>query len=327
MNRALSIPLLGTVAVLLAGIMTLLTVTQRLPEHRNAPGAAIDPSDAGATASADRREYRILFGGDMMFDRWIRTQSRRKGNAFVFDGLRHEFDRHDLVVANLEGPISDHPSVSETSAIGSADNYRFTFDPSWAATLHDAGISPVFLGNNHILNQGEEGLRQTKALLTSASVAFFGDPVGEDRVFVRELDGLRLALVGYDEFTADASRRAFKDIALVRKQADIVILYAHWGTEYEPVRSDVRALAHSFIDAGCDAVIGSHPHIVQEREEYAGKTIYYSLGNLIFDQYLRDDTRQGLLVSMTIDPETNRLSFREIPVSLRSDGSTSLVTD
>jgi poly-gamma-glutamate capsule biosynthesis protein CapA/YwtB (metallophosphatase superfamily) len=86
----------------------------------------------------------------------------------------------------------------------------------------------------------------------------------------------------------------------------------------------VRQLAHAFVDAGSDAVIGSHPHIVQEKEEYAGKTIYYSLGNFVFDQYQRDDTKHGLLVSMTIDPSAKAILFRDIPIELHTDGSTSV---
>ncbi|MEI7749452.1 MAG: CapA family protein [Candidatus Moraniibacteriota bacterium] len=267
---------------------------------------------------------RILFGGDMMFDRWIREKAMKRGNGFVFDGVRDELKSHDLTVANLEGPITDQPSVSMTSVIGSHDNYVFSFDPSWAKTLALEGIGPVNLGNNHILNQEEDGVTQTRNYLNEAKVAYFGDPTSEDRILIQDVRGTKIAFVSYDEFASDGKRHTFDDIAKAKASSDIVILYAHWGSEYLPVRDDVRALAHAFIDAGCDAIIGSHPHIAQEKETYAGKTVYYSLGNFIFDQYQRDDTRRGLLVSMTVDPVSKAISFRDVPIELRTDGSTTL---
>jgi len=278
--------------------------------------------DRSGMERENRGAVRILFGGDMMFDRWIRERAMKRGNAFVFDGVREELRSHDMTVANLEGPITDRPSASMTSEIGSRDNYVFTFDPSWAKTLVEEGIGLVNLGNNHILNQGDDGVAQTKRRLGDAGVSFFGDPTGDGRMFIRDIRGTRIAFVNYDEFAYDGKENAFEDIATARSSADYVILYAHWGSEYLPVRDDIRSLAHAFIDAGCDAVIGSHPHVVQEKEVYRDRAVYYSLGNFIFDQYLREDTRKGLLVSMTIDPASKGMTFRDIPIVLRTDGST-----
>jgi hypothetical protein len=266
----------------------------------------------------------LLFGGDMMFDRWIREKTMKRGNSFVFDGVRDELKTHDLVVANLEGPITDMRSKSMLSTIGSRDNYIFTFDPSWATTLAKEGIGPVNLGNNHILNQETEGAIRTKAYLDEVGVASFGDPTSENRISIQDIRGTKVSFVSYDEFTSDGKRHAFDDIAKAKATSDIVILYAHWGAEYLPVRENVRQLAHAFVDAGADAVIGSHPHVVQDSETYAGKTIYYSLGNFVFDQYQRDDTKHGLLVSMTIDPSAKAILFRDIPIELHTDGSTSV---
>lgn len=281
-----------------------------------------------ATVQPDQKDsapIRVLFGGDMMFDRWIREKAMKRGNAFVFDGVRDEIQAHDLTVANLEGPITDKFSTSVASEIGSRENYVFTFDPSWAVTLAQEGIGPVNFGNNHILNQGQAGVVQTRKFLDDAEVPYFGDQTADDRISIHDIRGTSIAFVGYDEFTPDGKTHAFDDIARAKSLADIVILYAHWGSEYLPVRDDVRSLAHSFVDAGCDVVIGSHPHIVQEREEYSEKTIYYSLGNFIFDQYLREDTKHGLLVSMTIDPATKVASFRDIPIELHTDGGTTIL--
>lgn len=268
----------------------------------------------------------IIFGGDMMFDRYIRTVMRRHGDGFPLAPLRETFRSADLVVANLEGPITESASVSETSGFGSRENYVFTFPPATAKLLKDAHIDAVSLGNNHILNFKASGVESTKRYLAEAGVGQFGSPLsGDNRVLVRDLGGLKVALVNYNQFVFQGKEKAFEDIAEAQSEADVVILYAHWGKEYEPEEPAVVDLAHRFIDAGADAIIGSHPHVVEGKETYKGKTIYYSLGNLVFDQYFEEDTMRGLLVRMTIDPETKALSYEDIPVVLKRTGETALL--
>lgn len=314
----------SSVLLLVAGAI-LLYFGQSSP---NPSWRTADGNDRNNTAvEPDRKDVapiRVLFGGDMMFDRWIREKAMKRGNAFVFDGVRDEIRAHDLTVANLEGPITDKPSKSIASAIGSRENYIFTFDPSWASTLAEEGIGPVSLGNNHISNQGQDGVVQTRKFLNGAGVPYFGDQTADDRISIQDIRGMKIAFVSYDEFVPGEKEHAFDDIAKGKAASDFVIMYAHWGAEYLPVRDDVRSLAHAFVDAGCDAVIGSHPHIIQESETYAGKTIYYSLGNFIFDQYQQADTKHGLLVSMTIDSSTKATSFRDIPIELHTNGGTTI---
>lgn len=267
----------------------------------------------------------FLFGGDLMFDRYIRTVIRRHGNDFPLAPLRETLAQADLVVANLEGPITGNASRSETSAIGARDNYFFTFDPTVAGVLRDFRIGAVNIGNNHILNFKEDGVKETEQYLSQAGVGFFGSPlVGDDRILKKEIRGVKIALVNYNQFVWQGKEKAFEDIKTAKEAADVVVLYTHWGTEYVPATPAIKELAHVFIDAGADLIIGSHPHVVQEKEVYQGKTIYYSLGNLVFDQYLDQATRQGLLVRATYDPKTRSFTFAEISITLKSTGQTVL---
>jgi AmmeMemoRadiSam system protein B len=278
----------------------------------------VSPSGRGA-------KPRILFGGDMMFDRYIRTVIRTRGENFIFSPLRETLAGADAVVANLEGPITGSGSESETSVIGEAKNYVFTFPSETAALLKNEHIGIVNLGNNHILNFREDGAAQTERFLTAAGVEYFGSPVGSDgRILRKTFGGTKIAFVNYNQFVFQGKEKAFEDIRSARASADIVAVYAHWGKEYVPALPEIKDLAHRFIDAGADVIIGSHPHVVQEREVYAGKTIYYSLGNFIFDQYEKAETTQGLLVGMSIDPATKALSFEDIPIVLRNTGQTAL---
>ena len=282
-------------------------------------------SEPGEASVATGEPVTLLFGGDMMFDRYLRTIARRESGAFLFGNTGELLTSADLVIANLEGPITDHTSVSETSVIGSRENYVFTFDPGVARLLHEEHIDVVNLGNNHSLNFGKEGVIQTNAYLTEAGVGYFGSPLPEDeRFLIRDIRGTRVALVNYNEFVWQGKEKALADIAEVRDEADVIILYTHWGTEYVPATESVKRLAREFVDAGADLVIGSHPHVIQESEVYQGKTIYYSLGNFIFDQYFSPETTAGLLVRAAYDPATEQFSFEDIPVTLKNIGQTVL---
>ncbi len=273
-------------------------------------------SDSGVT---------IIFGGDMMFDRSIRIARAERGEDFLFAPLRELLSGADVVVANLEGPITDNISVSVHSIMGEAKNYVFTFPPETAQLLKKEHIDIVNLGNNHILNFHNEGALQTKKYLEAAGVEYFGSPLaGDERVLYKEWSGHKMAFVNYNQFILEGKEKAFADIKQARAKADVVVLYTHWGKEYVPALPSIKDLAHQFIEAGVDVIIGSHPHVVEEKEVYAGKTIYYSLGNLIFDQYHDVATMHGLMVKMTVTAKNHELSFEDIPVVLAPTGQTML---
>jgi len=97
------------------------------------------------------------------------------------------------------------------------------------------------------------------------------------------------------------------------------VVYTHWGLEYVRTAPQyIRDRAHAFVDAGAIAVIGSHPHVVQDSETYKGALIYYSLGNFVFDQYFQESVRNGLLIRVAFNSEGVE-SVEEIPVKLNRD--------
>jgi poly-gamma-glutamate capsule biosynthesis protein CapA/YwtB (metallophosphatase superfamily) len=262
----------------------------------------------------------ILFGGDMLFDRSIRSAVNEKGGDFVFTCLDPLLKAEDLVVANLEGPITEHASISEDSIPGDGNNYTFTFPTSTATLLYAHNIRMVNIGNNHIMNFKLEGLNETKKYLAESGVGFFGDPDSTEPNKVARIDiqGIPFSFVNWSDWTSDNT-----DItaAQVKKEHDagrIVVVYTHWGEEYKPATAREKRLAHDFIDEGADIVIGSHPHVVQEHEIYKGKNIYYSLGNLIFDQYFDDSVDHGLMIQVIFDKKGVQ-DISEIPVHLQQN--------
>ena len=275
---------------------------------------------------ASQKAVKILFVGDMMFDRHIREAVEKYGSGdydYILAPLKEKLSDYDLVIGNLEGPITNKKSVSINTKIGEGKNFIFTFDPTVAKVLAENNIKLVNLGNNHILNQGEKGLEQTKKYLDEAGVQYFGDA---DNLETEFPSGNSVSFVSYNYSIPDSAETAIEEIKSAKEQSNLVIVCPHWGTEYkvgDPGKT-VRALAHRFVDAGADAVIGTHPHVIQESEEYKGKKIYYSLGNFVFDQYFQKETMEGLGVEMTIHPE-GRLEYREVKFEMTKKGQTKKV--
>ncbi|MFH0929844.1 MAG: CapA family protein, partial [Candidatus Moraniibacteriota bacterium] len=105
------------------------SVMQDLPQKASAP----DP----------KREIKILFVGDMMFDRYIRQAVEKYGKGdynHIFGQIKDKLSEYDLVVGNLEGPITDKKSVSVGTAMDEKKNLKFTFDPAVAKALVENNI-------------------------------------------------------------------------------------------------------------------------------------------------------------------------------------------
>ena len=153
------------------------------------PGFFLKPPEA-----TEKKYTQLLFVGDLMFDRGIRYFANKNGgNEFIFDKIRPILANNDLVITNLEGPITDRKSISSETKPGSTNNYFFTFDPSVAETLYRENIKLVNLGNNHILNFGWPGLNSTKKYLDKAGVNYFGAPE-EQKSIIKEIDGIKSVL-------------------------------------------------------------------------------------------------------------------------------------
>ena len=91
-------------------------------------------------------------------------------------------------------------------------------------------------------------------------------------------------------------------IANLKTKSDFVVATMHAGTEYTRTPNESQiAFARAAIDAGADIVIGAHPHWIQTTEKYKGKYIFYSLGNFVFDQEWSQDTKEGLMLKITIN--------------------------
>jgi len=251
--------------------------------------------------------------------------SDKKGEDYIFSCIDSTLADADMVAANLEGPITGNASVSAGSVVSSKSNMTFTMPSSTASLLLAHHIGIVNLGNNHILNFKRAGALSTLSALDAAGVEYFGNPIS-DSVLHKEVNGVALAFINYNEFGGRASS-TLAHIREARTAGELPIVYTHWGIEYATTSSPAQQrLAHRFIDAGAEMVIGSHPHVVQESEVYHGKYIYYSLGNFIFDQYWNNAVSHSLLLKVIIAPSGVQ-QVQEMPLVLKRDGRTCEVQD
>ena len=246
----------------------------------------------------------LMAVGDVMLARLTGELIQSDGSEAPFTQVTDVFHTADWVVANLECAITD-------TDIPANKRYTFAAPLQSAVSLAAAGINVVNLSNNHSLDYGLTGLADTLEALQLNQVHTFG--IGIDAVEARsplilEKNGLTIALLGYTDvpiekssyfdtrsWIADDSHPGLAwadladvqaDVASARHQADVVIVYFHYGIEnLDHATRTQHQLAAGAIDAGASLILGAHSHRLQEIEHYKGGLIVYSLGNFVFDGF------------------------------------------
>lgn len=198
------------------------------------------------------------------------------GETHFFENFREIFESDDLTLVNLECVLTD-----STNLVPKQFNIKGKME--YTGIMTSGSVEACSLGNNHIVDYGEEGITDTKEALESAGIAY----AYNDIIAYRTIgDGEILAAIVSASMVYDEGDRQylFDGIAEAKAQgADLVIVCCHWGIELDhyPQEEDI-SLGHELIDAGADLVVGNHSHCLQGIEVYNGKIICYSLGNFSF---------------------------------------------
>ncbi len=254
----------------------------------------------------------LLFVGDIMLSRNIgKLMVKNNDWSYPYKLISDTLEEADLLFGNFENPVSDRGVLS-----GSI--YSFRVDPRAMPAFKEAGFDVVSFANNHVWDYGHDAFVDSLDILNSHGITPVGGGVDFDQVHtpvVKEVKGTMVAFLAYTKLLPaflghkDAAPAvAYPDIDQIRldvdaaqKVADIVVVSYHWGDEYETSHNaEQGALARATIDAGADLVIGHHPHVSQEIEQYKHGYIAYSLGNFIFDQNFSKDTSHGLMLQVQI---------------------------
>jgi poly-gamma-glutamate synthesis protein (capsule biosynthesis protein) len=285
-----------------------------MPHDLRLPGV---PAFAAGGLDARFTPGTILFGGDIMLGRAVERLTDERGDAYPFSGIGSLVGHADAAVANFEAAVpQNHVPTQNGSLRLSAPERAFS-------ALAEQGFDVLSFANNHTYDFGGGALAHARAACLAAGLTCIGDPnaINGFSTAVVTAGTTRVGLLAIHATVrapdAAALRRSIADL---RAASDLVVVFIHWGTEYETTHTAPQEkLAHELIDDGADAVIGHHPHVVEDIEVYEGKPIFYSLGNLIFDQYLGDETETGLMVQMKIGESA--IVYTLVPVSSKATPS------
>ena len=282
----------------------------------------------GSEATELSSQLSICFTGDVLLDRGVRTQIEKKGVEHLFSGVKDIFESADATVINLECPVTD---------IVAPINKRFIFraDTQWLPSLKASGITHAALANNHSMDQGRKGLTDTYDNLLAAGIQPIG--YGNTRksacqpIFISK-DSIEVAIFNMtilpleNWVTLDDSpnicqaspEEVAENIKAVKtNNPDChILVVVHWGTEYQQTPSiSQRKATYILLNAGAEAIIGHHPHIIQKEEIYEGKPIFYSIGNFVFDQHM-PLTDEGLIIKANFTESTSR--YDKIRVKIKN---------
>jgi AmmeMemoRadiSam system protein B len=264
--------------------------------------ASSGSADAGSLPAAANRQLTMLFFGDIMLDRHVGDKIKAAGGlAPIFAGLADSgiLGSADLQSANLEGAVTDGGAHYPP-----ANPIDFAFAPASVAQLKQFGFDYFNIANNHLADQGKNGIMETEKNLSALGFDFAGcadHQTGDCTAKVIDRNGYKIGLTGASMVYGSLDEKSLlAKVKFLASSTDLVIAQMHWGTEYqhEANRNQI-SLAHQLIDAGADIVIGHHPHVVEGMEVYKDKPIFYSLGNFIFDQYFSTDTQEELGVKIS----------------------------
>ena len=297
----------------------------------------ITPVAPSFPSAKESSKLKIIFAGDVMIHTpqllKARTNSGYDFNS-CFKYVKPYFEAADIAVVNLETTLSDTPPYS---------GYPLFCSPAEVATaLANAGVDVAITANNHALDTGTNGVKSTIDILaqnTILSTGTFKDSIDykSRNPLIISRNDLKIAILAYTYSTngihipKDIKLNLLDTIQIKSdlsrcKDVDCTIAYLHWGNEYsERISKEQREIAATLHRAGCQVIIGSHPHVVQGAEVSMREVTVYSLGNFISNQrFIGSDG--GVMAELDIVKDNHGCQFWVdiIPVWVRKSDYTIL---
>lgn len=291
----------------------------------------------------------LLFAGDVMahnnqLKAAYDTTTQKYNFSDNFRSIEHHIKNVDIAVCNLETTVAEGPHTGYP---------KFNTPEAIVEAIENAGFHCVATANNHSFDSGTEGIVQTRTVLEKHHLKVIGSrkKTGEKAYSIFDVQGVHVALLNWTYETARTNGRVTLNNRVIGAEsevllntfgyctieqdlqdieheiqcartdgADIVIVYYHWGNEYERYSNVFQKyIAWRTAHMGVDAIIGSHAHVMQEISEIKvqGKTVpvFYGLGNYIWGGAPiqgRDTTQNNILA--LLDIQYNQ-SSREVVVS------------
>jgi len=249
-------------------------------------------------------ELSLVAVGDNLIHKNIYEQALDRGSFdYLYEPVKTEISAADLAIINQETILVDDSMMY-------SDYPQFGTPSELAEALAATGFDLVSIANNHALDKGLEGIGMTKKAVEENDMTLAGIENSTNPYSIVYKKGISVAFLAYTE---DISNREMllkypgavkmlkdddtiiEEIAMAKEAADAVVVLVHWGDEdTRNVTDSQREWARLIADAGADAIIGSHPHVLQPMEvinSSDGKNVpvYYSLGNFMSAQTKQDN--------------------------------------
>lgn len=265
---------------------------------------------------------RLSFIGDVMMHTLQIEHSLSKGHGTFLKGIEKRLKNADLAVANMEFTLAGKPYTGYPA---------FSAPDSFASYVAGCGVDVFLTANNHILDKGAAGALRTVSVYDSLTIkrgimhtgtARDAEMEEANNPLIIRVKGIKLALLNFTYGTNSPVQSTYPKVyrmsrrneieATVRKAeemgADFIIALPHWGTEYHlRCNNEQRETALWLAACGVDAIIGTHPHVVQNREIVETRDgrqvpVYYSIGNAVSNMSARN-TQVGLMVSIMLEKD------------------------
>ncbi len=240
---------------------------------------------------------RLMFTGDILLSRNVEVELAAEKSSPWRD-LQPLFLAADFMGGNLEGavgpPASCEPGKSPCFAVAES---RLDY-------LASAGFKALSIENNHAGDLGEPGRGRTSFALEQRNIVPLN--LRDSPQFLR-IKGITVGFVTLNMVDSGSTNHPLPSIELAQKLrlahqlSNLVVVSIHWGTELMDWPSPAqRQQAEWLVAHGADLVLGHHPHVVQAPECVAGKPVFFSLGNHLFDQKY-PETKTGMIADCRID--------------------------
>ena len=270
----------------------------------------------------DKSEVKILAMGDMIFHQPL-VKNYRSNDSYdftpIFNNISSDINEADLAIANFEGSVNSNRKLSGFPL--------FNFPKETIYSLKNAGFDALSTANNHALDTGLDGIAETISHINESGMKNFGTLKEEgDKGIIVEKNGIKIGLISFTdtlngmdslmrgkEYSVNTFSQDVKgDIEKLKEKSDIVIVYPHWGNEYQLAPNERQSFLKTMLqEAGADIILGSHPHVLQryEVEDKNNKKYFtiYSLGNALSNQRVENLKKSGVdtgaLIKLVIEKD------------------------
>ncbi len=267
----------------------------------------------------------VVFGDNIIHKEIYEYANRQQGGSFdyLYEPFYEDIRAADLaafqqetMLVDKESAVSGYPTFGSPLAVGEA--------------IAEAGFDIASCAGNHALDRGIYGINVTTNFYKEKGITCLGVQNGEDDAYrpyeLVSKNGISFALFDYtygtgemdvsDKYpyavhylptTENEEKELIDDLQSARNEADFVIVFVHWGNEYETqISPEQKHMAAVFAEGGADVILGTHPHVVQdmeimERPDCGNMLIYYSLGNFRAHQGQSEETRSGGEALFTVE--------------------------